>query len=54
MITTNAQAALGLAPIHVDGAAIGDLILFDAETMPDLLAGGHAPVSLATALQGEV
>ena len=54
MITTNAQTALGLAPIHVDGAAIGDLILFDAETMPDLLAGGHAPVPLATALQGEV
>lgn len=54
MITTNAQTALGLAPIPVDGAAIGDLILFDAETMPDLLAGGLTPTPLATALQGEV
>ena len=54
MITTNAQTALGLAPISVDGAAIGDLILFDAETMPDLLAGGLTPTPLATALQGEV
>lgn len=54
MITTNAQIALGLAPISVDGAAIGDLILFDAETMPDLLAGGLTPTSLATAWQGEV
>ena len=54
MITTNAQEALGLAPIHVDGAAIGDLILFDAATMPDLLAGGTLPQPMTQALQGDL
>ncbi|UWQ90863.1 amidohydrolase family protein [Rhodobacteraceae bacterium M382] len=53
MITTSAETALGLVPTTVDGAAIGDLILIDAATMPDLLAGGIAPVSMAEALQGD-
>lgn len=53
MITTNARAALGLAPNTVDGAAIGDLIQFDAETTADLLGGVIAPVPLAAAFQGD-
>lgn len=54
MITTSAQTALGLAPTYVDGAAIGDLLLFDAASTPDLLAGGMAPVALVDALQGDL
>jgi cytosine deaminase len=54
MITTGAETALGLAPTHVDGAAIGDLLLFDAASTPDLLAGGIAPRALADALQGDL
>ena len=53
MITTNARAALGLAPNTIDGAAIGDLIQFDAETTADLLGGVIAPVPLAAAFQGD-
>lgn len=53
MITTNARAALGLAPQTVDGAAIGDLIQFDAETTADLLAGVMAPRPLSAAFQGD-
>ena len=54
LITTNAEQALGLAPTYVDGAAIGDLLLFDAATTPDLLAGGVAPSVVADALQGDL
>ena len=39
MITTGARGALGLAPISVDGAAIGDLITFDASSTTELLSG---------------
>lgn len=53
MITTNAQRALGLAPLFVDGAAIGDLLLFDATSTSDLLAGVHPPRLLSDVLQGE-
>ena len=52
MITTSARAALGLAPINVDGAAIGDLMLFDATSTSDLLANVAAPRPLAGVLQG--
>lgn len=53
MITTNAQRALGLAPLFVDGAAIGDLLLFDATSTSDLLAGVQPPRLLSDVLQGE-
>lgn len=43
MITTNARRALGLAPQTVDGAAIGDLLLFDAPSTSDLLSGAARP-----------
>jgi len=43
MITTNAQEALGLAPTYVDGAAIGDLLVFDVSNTADLLAGAATP-----------
>lgn len=49
LITTNAQRALGLEPRTVDGAAIGDLLVFDATDSSDLL-GGVMPRSLSDAL----
>ena len=52
MITTGARAALGLAPLYVDGAAIGDLMLFDATSTSDLLASATGPRPLAGVLQG--
>ena len=53
MITTSAETALGLAPTYVDGAAIGDLQLFDALSVTDILGSRAAPQPLAEALQGE-
>lgn len=50
MITTGAMAALGLAPRTVDGAAIGDLLSFDARSTTDLLAGGCLPQPLSVVL----
>ncbi len=54
MITTNARKALGLAPNHVDGAAIGDLIMFGAASTSDLLAGLSPPERISAAFQGEL
>lgn len=42
LITTNAQRALGLASRTVDGAAIGDLLVFDATDSSELLCGVKA------------
>ncbi len=53
MITTGARRALGLAPVTVDGAAIGDLQLFDAPSVTAILGNGSTPRPLAEALQGE-
>lgn len=41
LITTHAQTALGLAPHTVDGAAIADLIVFDAADSLELLSGAR-------------
>ncbi len=54
MITTNARQALGLAPTFVDGAAIGDLLLFDATSTSDILSGAGRPKSLSDVLKGEI
>ena len=54
MITTDAQRALGLAPTTVDGAAVEDLLLFDAASTADWLAGTAEPHSLANALTGDL
>ena len=54
MITTNARTALGLAPSHVDGAVIEDLIMFGAESTADLLAGVSPPERTSAAFQGEL
>ncbi len=54
MITTDAAQAIGLAPRHVDGAAIGDLIQFDAETTADLVGDVMPPTPLAAILKGSV
>lgn len=51
MITTNARAALGLPPQTVDGAGIGDLLVFDAGSTSELIAGGVPPRALAGVLQ---
>ncbi|MEQ9259778.1 MAG: amidohydrolase family protein [Roseovarius sp.] len=53
MITTGARKALGLPPQTVDGAGTGDLLLFDACSVSELLSGGCRPLALAEALQGE-
>lgn len=53
MITTDAEKALGLAPTNIDDASVGDLIMFDAQTTADLLAGKSPPTPLSVALQGE-
>jgi len=50
MITTGARAALGLAPISVDGAAIGDLLTFDASSTTELLSGTARPRPLVETL----
>ena len=52
MITTGARRALGLAPETVDGAATGDLQLFDAQSVTAILGTGRAPRPLVEALQG--
>lgn len=53
MITTSARCALGLAPVTVDGAAIGDLQLFDAPSVTAILGNGSSPRPLTETLQGE-
>ena len=52
MITTDAQAALGLPVIKVDGAAATDLLAFPVSTSSELLAGFAAPQSLTNLLKG--
>ncbi len=41
LITTNARRALGLAPLTVDGAGFGDLLIVDATDTSDLLSGAQ-------------
>ncbi len=53
MITTTAEQALGLAPTYVDGAAIGDLLLFDATSTSETLSGTTRPQPLSDVLRGE-
>ncbi|WP_082688677.1 amidohydrolase family protein [Ruegeria marisrubri] len=47
MITTGARRALGLAPQTVDGAAVGDLLLFDVTSTSELLSGAARPHPLS-------
>ncbi|MDE0524011.1 MAG: amidohydrolase family protein [Boseongicola sp.] len=54
MITTSARKALGLSANHVDGAAIGDLIMFGAASTSDMLAGVSPPERISAAFQGEL
>lgn len=49
LITTNARTALGLEPLTVDGAAIGDLLTVDATNTSELLSGA-CPRPLSEAL----
>lgn len=53
MITTTAEKALGLSPTTVDGAAIEDLMIFDAASTSDWLTGTTAPKPLEHVLTGE-
>lgn len=53
MITTDAHAALGLSPRTVDGAEIGDLILFDAPSVSAWLTGDMPAIALPDALTGD-
>lgn len=43
MVTTEARAALGLPPVTVDGAALTDLMAYDANSTTDLLTGPLSP-----------
>ncbi|WP_247744286.1 amidohydrolase family protein [Ruegeria sp. R14_0] len=54
MITTNAQRALGLSPTTVDGAAVEDLLIFDAASTSDWLTGTTEPKPLANVLTGDL
>lgn len=42
MITTGAARAMGLEPVHIDGAAVADLLIADAPTSDAVLTGGAA------------
>lgn len=52
MISSTAQRALGLKPIYVDDAKLDDLILFDAASTAELLAGVEAPYPLMQKIEG--
>ena len=54
MTTTRARQALGLAPNHVDGTAIGDLVMFGASSTSGMLAGVSPPERIPAAFQGEL
>lgn len=43
MVTTEARAALGLPPVTVDGAALTDLVAYDATSTTELLTGPPPP-----------
>lgn len=45
-ITTTARRAMGLPPLHVDGADIADLLSFELSSLSDLVAGTATPVPL--------
>lgn len=47
LITTGARQALGLEPQTVDGAATGDLLLFDVISTSELLSGTARPCPLS-------
>ncbi|MEL6793718.1 MAG: amidohydrolase family protein, partial [Pseudomonadota bacterium] len=46
MISTGAEAAMGLTQTPVDGAAVGDLLIWNAETTADLISGAPSPAPL--------
>ncbi len=52
MVTTNAARALGRTPVHVDTARPEDLLIVDAPSTSDLMAGTAAPQPLASVLEG--
>ena len=54
LITTSASKALGLAPTTVDGAVPGDLLVFDATSLSDLIARQPGARRLSEMLQGEL
>ena len=53
LITTNAEIALGLPPTYIDGASINDLLVFEINSLSDLLGGISQPLNVAGILQGE-
>ena len=53
-MTTSASKALGLAPTTVDGAVPGDLLVFDATSLSDLIARQPGARRLSEMLQGEL
>ena len=53
MITTSAEEALGLSPTTVDGAAVEDLLVFEAATTSEWLTGTAVPIPLGQVQTGE-
>lgn len=53
MITTDAQRAMGLPASTIDGASIGELLLFEDPSLSDVLARPQIPWRLADIEQGE-
>ncbi|MEM6305918.1 MAG: amidohydrolase family protein [Pseudomonadota bacterium] len=53
MITTDAARALGRAPVFVDQAQARDLLISDAQSTSDLLAGSSPLTPLSTSIQGD-
>lgn len=51
MVTSRARAALGAAPLTVDGADAADLILFEAASLSSVIAGGAPPIPLSDRLE---
>lgn len=53
MITLNAQIAMGLDPITVDGASLNDLLIFECSSVSEMLAGTTPPDLLNAVLKRE-
>ena len=51
MVTTDAAAAIGLPPVHVDHAGAADLVISEAPSTAALIAGQHALSPLTELIQ---
>ncbi len=54
MIGPNAQRAMGLAPVFVDGARAEDLLVHEAADATELITAAAAPRRLTSLLEEEL